>query len=274
MSERFDAGWLILREPFDQTARSFALARSFAECLSGRPHVVDLGAGTGSMFRFLAPIIGRGQDWTLLDADPALLDDAFGRTAAWSRARGFAAIAEGNSLQIATPGGLWRMNVMPSDLNAMDLPRCDGVVCSALLDLVSASWLHRLIGSLTVPFLAGLTVDGRDAWLPHHPLDAKVRSAFRRDQRRDKGLGPALGAAAPSAALRMFTASGFVTASAPSDWRIRRGGLGMQRALIEGTAAVVPGSALWQRARLRQALQGRLAISIGHRDILALPPGG
>ena len=31
--------------------------------------MVDLGGGTGSLFRFLAPIIGRGQDWVLLDAD-------------------------------------------------------------------------------------------------------------------------------------------------------------------------------------------------------------
>ena len=46
--------------------------------------VVDLGAGTGSLFRFLAPIIGRGQDWILADADAALLEDAFGRTAAWA----------------------------------------------------------------------------------------------------------------------------------------------------------------------------------------------
>ena len=152
------------------------------------------------------------------------------------------------------------------------------MVCSSLLDLVSAAWLARLCDTLTVPFLACLTVDGRNAWKPHHPLDALVRAAFRRDMRRDKGFGPALGTTAPNALL----ARGLVTASASSDWRIPRTALRMQRALIDGTAEAArnarPAHAdavtAWQEARLRQALIGRLAITIGHRDILALPPGG
>ncbi len=89
MTDRFAADWLALREPFDLAARSVALARRLAERLPRRPRLMDLGAGTGSMFRFLAPIIGRGQDWILVDADAALLDDAFGRTAAWARRHAF-----------------------------------------------------------------------------------------------------------------------------------------------------------------------------------------
>ena len=154
----------------------------------------------------------------------------------------------------------------------------DAFVCSALLDLVSRMWLSRLCDLLTVPFLACLTVDGRDVWRPHHPYDALVRTAFRRDTRRDKGFGPALGIAAP----RALTACNLVTASAPSDWHIPRTALRMQRALIDGTAdaarsarpAQADAITAWQEARLRQALRGRLAITIGHRDILALPPGG
>ena len=95
VTERFAADWLALREPFDHAARSVALARRLADRLPTRPRLVDLGGGTGSMFRFLAPIIGRGQDWILVDADAALLDDAFGRTAAWARRQGFAATAAG-----------------------------------------------------------------------------------------------------------------------------------------------------------------------------------
>lgn len=274
MTEGFSSDWLALREPFDHAARNVALARRLARQLSGRPRIVDLGAGTGSMFRFLAPMIGRGQDWLLLDADTGLLDDAFGRTSAWARRHGFAATADGDELRVTTPRGLWRMIVQPSELATIALLECDTVVCSALLDLVSAAWLDRLFDRLNVPFLGTLTVDGRDAWLPRHPSDARVRTAFRRDQRRDKGLGPALGTTAPRVALDRLAARGFVTSSAPSDWRIPRTALRMQRALIEGIAAVVPNSAGWQQARLRQAMRGRLAISIGHRDILALPPGG
>ncbi|HME26473.1 MAG TPA: class I SAM-dependent methyltransferase, partial [Acetobacteraceae bacterium] len=154
----------------------------------------------------------------------------------------------------------------------------DVVVCSALLDLVSAAWLALLCDTLTVPLLACLTIDGRDVWRPHHPLDTFVRTAFRRDMRRDKGFGPALGTTAPHA----LAVRGLVTASAPSDWHIPRTALRMQRALIDGTAdaarnarpAHADAITAWQEARLRQALRGRLAITIGHRDILVLPPGG
>ena len=79
-----------------------------------RPRLVDLGGGTGSLFRFLAPIIGRGQDWILVDADDALLEEAFGRTAAWARRQGFAATAEGDELSVSTPHGLWRMQAARS----------------------------------------------------------------------------------------------------------------------------------------------------------------
>ncbi len=272
MSERFDADWLALREPFDHAARSAALAQRLASMLPARPSIIDLGAGTGSLFRYLAPIIARRQDWLLLDADTALLDEAFGRTAAWARRRGYAATASGDALQLSTPHGLWRMQTRAHALHeTVSAGAADAVVCSALLDLVSASWLDRLITQLAVPFLACLTVDGRDTWRPRHPHDARAHTAFRRDQWQDKGLGPALGANACGFALRALAARGFITASAPSDWHIPRTALAMQRALIEGRGG---GDAIWQQARLRQALRGRLAITIGHRDILALPPGG
>jgi SAM-dependent methyltransferase len=288
VTEGFAAEWLTLREPFDHAARSIALTRQLANRLPARrPSLLDLGAGTGSLFRFLAPIIGRGQDWFLADADAALLDDAFGRTAAWARRQGFAATSPGDALLISTPNGLWRMQAVQCDLASigivpMALPETDAVLCSALLDLVSSAWLRRLIGGLGVPFLACLSVDGRDGWAPKHPSDTLVRAAFRRDQGRDKGFGPALGNAAIPVALHALAARGFVTATARSDWRVPRTSLRMQRALIDGAADVARNArpshagaiADWQAARLRQAVRARLAIRIGHRDILALPPGG
>jgi hypothetical protein len=152
--------------------------------------------------------------------------------------------------------------------------RADAVLCSALLDLVSARWLACLLDTLDVPFLAFLVADGRDVWRPRHRFDAVVRAAFRRDMRRDKGFGAALGGTAASVLG--------ATASAPSDWHIPRGALGMQRALIDGTADAARNASplhadvitAWQEARLGQAMRGRLAITIGHRDILILPPGG
>ena len=107
------------------------------------------------MFRFLAPIIGAAQDWILVDADAALLDEAFGRIAAWARRHGFAATSTGDELLVSTPqwavahrgadGQIWR-TPMPGS----ELPHgwtCDAVVCSALLDLVSRVLARALVRS-------------------------------------------------------------------------------------------------------------------------------
>jgi hypothetical protein len=109
-----------------------------------------------------------------------------------------------------------------------------------------------------------------------------VRAGFRRDQLRDKGLGPALGARAPAAVRRALAARGFRVASAASDWRIPPAAGAMLAALVEGHAGAalrqmprhVDAIADWRAVRLRQAADGRLAIRIGHRDSLALPPPG
>jgi hypothetical protein len=247
-----------------------------------RPRILDLGAGTGSLFRWLAPIIGRAQVWTLADADDALLDEAFLACAAWGEACGFAATWPGSAynraLVLHTPHGAWRVEALRTDLarapGALPLDRADAVVCSALLDLVSAAWLGRFVAALRVPLLACLSVDGRDRFAPAHPLDAVVRAGFRRDQARDKGFGPALGPHAPAALHALGAAT-----SAASDWQIPRTEAPMLHALVRSHATVAarwaPGRrdaiAVWEAARLRQAAARRLAISVGHRDLLLLP---
>jgi hypothetical protein len=123
-------------------------------------------------------------------------------------------------------------------------------------------------------------VDGRDLWLPRHPGDGAVRAAFQRDQRRDKGLGPALGNDAADVALQLLAARGFETRAAASDWRIPRDRRSITGRFARMTARsahrAVPAQAkeitAWTSARLGQAQRVQLSIRIGHRDILAFPP--
>jgi len=255
MAETFDADWLALREPFDAAARSIDLAKRFAAAMPARPRILDLGAGTGSLFRWLAPIIGREQSWLLADSDATLLE----------RAR----------VPMAEP----LIVDLSRALEALPFDAVDGVVCSALLDLVSEPWLYRLAAALRTPLLACLSVDGRDAFLPRHGLDRIVLRAFRRDQGRDKGFGPALGPRAPQVLHAALAARGFTLASAASDWRIPPTATAMLHELIHGHARAsaqhLPARraaiAAWHFLRLQQADRGRLAIRIGHRDSLALP---
>jgi hypothetical protein len=281
---RFDADWLVLRERLDHAARSRALAAMLAQRLPPRPRLIDLGAGTGNLFRFVAPLIARPQAWIFADADRSLLELAIVRTADWAKKTGFDArpTAGAPALDIDTPTGPWRIQTRIVDLSRAPrgLGQVDAVVCSALLDLVSRDWMERLFAGLRVPFYASLTVDGRDAWYPRHRGDLAVRLAFRRDQRRDKGLGIALGSDASRTAEELLVAAGFEVFTATADWRIARGERRLARLLTRMTAEAAHWAmplrtaavATWARTRRAQANLARLSIRIGHGDILAFPP--
>jgi hypothetical protein len=197
-------------------------------------------------------------------------------------AQGLAAELRGAALRIRGPDGTWNVAARtltdPGHPALPELGDADAVVCSALFDLVSGRWLGEFVRQAGGrPVYAGLTIDGRDRWLPAHAADAVVRRAFARHLRGDKGAGPALGAGAPNAALRALHAAGYQTRSAAADWRVPPHASGMLCALIDGRAAAAAEAdpartrqiAAWASERLHQVTAGRLAIRIGHRDILA-----
>ena len=76
--ESFSADWLALREPADTAARSESLTRLAGQRLGERDRVraIDLACGTGANVRYLASRLPMPADWTLVDHDRALLDEA------------------------------------------------------------------------------------------------------------------------------------------------------------------------------------------------------
>ncbi|MCW8085286.1 methyltransferase domain-containing protein [Sabulicella glaciei] len=289
MAEGFDGDWLALREPFDAAARDEGLARILAAHIrASRPHLLDLGAGTGSLTRWLAHFIRKPQGWTLADADPELMARAFDtmQEAAWEM--GWAATWPGRkALLVHAPAGAWRIEGVLCDLaeapHGLPLDKVQAVTCSALCDLVSEAWLERLAAALAarrLPFYAALNVSGRERFAPPHVADALVARGFARDQRRAKGFGgPALGPAAPAAIARAFARHGYAVHRAASPWRIHRREGEMAGTLAAGHAEAALAHErrdwarveAWRAARLEQAARGRLAATVGHEDVLCLP---
>ena len=75
---RFSPDWLALREPADAAARSAELAAAAARAVDPDRLLVvhDLGCGTGSMGRWLAPRLPGPQAWVLHDHDAELAAQA------------------------------------------------------------------------------------------------------------------------------------------------------------------------------------------------------
>jgi len=270
--ETFAPDWLALREPVDHRSRAADLVVPLAEWWESRPsrRVLDLGSGTGSNLRYLAPRLPGEQAWTLVDRDAALLERATHTVVA---VRG---VAGGDGGAECVVGELDREGlelVLGADL----------VTASALLDLVTHEWLERLVAACRAArsgALLALTWDGTMTWDDPDPDDALVAEAVRSHQLRDKGMGPALGPAGGPAAERAFRSAGYDTLLRPSPWRLGAADTSLARALIDGWGAAASEQRPDDAALIQSWADRRTAtttltpgLDVGHVDLLALPLG-
>jgi hypothetical protein len=263
------AEWLALREPFDVAARSDRLARAVSDALTrDRPvSIVDLGTGRGSNVRYLTGFLPLPQEWLLLDEDAAVLEQVSG------------AMTGRLPAQCA-------IEVRQVNLGALDSMMFDGrhlVTASALLDLVSKSWLDSLAHHCHAVRAAGLfalTYNGESRCSPAEPEDDEIRELMNRHQRsNDKGFGRAAGPDAVVAAERSFKAVGYRVERAASDWILPPDAREMQRELVNGWAdaasEIAPTrSAMissWLRRRHNHIDAGRTQIVVCHEDLIVTP---
>jgi hypothetical protein len=240
--------WLELREPADAAARSAELAERLARHLPAGALVIhDLGGGSGSMGRWLAPRLPGPQHWVVHDRDQDLLD-----------------------LALADPPAGVSVEARPSDITRLspdDLAGASAVVASALLDMLTADELARMLAACRgIPMLIALTVVGRVGLTPADPLDARIAAAFNAHQRRGGRLGPD--------AVAQVTGDVVVR---PSPWRLGPDDAELAAEWLEGwvAAACKQDPALeagaYRERRLEQAAAGELAVTVDHADLLVLP---
>lgn len=290
MKETFDAGWLALREPVDRRSRASAAISLLAMAWrrNGWSRIVDLGSGSGSNLRYLAPLLPGPQHWTLVDHDRDLL------------------------AQASAPERVEELTCVTADLAGPGLDAiadCEAQLAtgSALLDLVSREWLSRLVDACRQAGCAAyfaLIYDGGMQWHAtaddprpaDDPDDVALRRAVNAHQRRDKGFGAALGPMAGLVAETAFRAAGYRVWLLRSPWRLGPDEGPVARALVDGweaaalelsaeggaaglgpagsgSAGVDPAAVRSWAARRRATIAGgRFGLTVGHVDLLALPP--
>nr|WP_238431391.1 class I SAM-dependent methyltransferase [Streptomyces cavernae] len=262
--------WLELREPADAAARAHDLLDPLRIRLANLPGkasglvIHDLGCGTGSMGRWLAPRLDGAQHWVLHDRDPDLLHLAVTRAPRTA--------ADGSPVTVETER---------SDLTELTAERLAGaslVTASALLDVLTRDQVETLAEACSgagVPALFALSVLGRVEFNVEDPLDAEITEAFNLHQRRGDLLGPD----AITAACEAFDRRGASVRVHPSPWRLGPDDAALIEDWLRGWIDVAceqrpeltPRVEPYLRRRLAQSAAGELRVRVHHSDLLALP---
>lgn len=276
--------WLALRAPADAAARSSGQARALARLMAARgdldrhsasgvdPVVVhDLGAGTGSMTRWLAPRLPGPQRWVLRDGDAGIL----------------AHLDLGDVVDSAG----WAVGVETLVEGLDELSRdafrgASAVTASALLDVVTEAEAARIVDACVAtgaPALFSLNVTGAVRLHPaaHADIDLEhaIGDAFNDHQRRDADGRRMLGPDAVAVVAGLFAAVGWEVRTAPTPWRLGSSDAALAAEWLEGwiDAATeqrpeLTGAAeAYRRRRLTEAAAGRLRVTVSHEDLLAWP---
>ncbi len=265
---RVTAAWLALREPADAAARAPEFVEPVRRHLTGarRAVVHDLGSGTGSMARWLAPRLPVPQHWVMYDRDGDLLDRA--------RVDLVDTAADGTPVTVETR----RRDI--TRLTAGELDGASLITASALLDMLTAAEVERVVAACAeagCPALLTISVTGQVELTPADPLDAEIAEAFNAHQRRTAGDRGLLGPDAVDATVAAFGRHGIAVLSRSSPWRLAadhaelisewfRGWVG---AACEQRPELTRPVRSYARRRLAEAATGRLAVVVQHTDLLA-----
>jgi SAM-dependent methyltransferase len=255
--------WLALREPADAAARSADLVEVLRPHLpTGGLLVHDLGCGTGSMARWLAPLLDGPQRWVLHDRDAELLPYA-----------------------AAHPPAGAAVETCCDDINRLapaDLAGASLITASALLDMFTAADLARFVAlcaDADCPVLLTLSVVGRVELDPADPLDGPVADAFNAHQRRRVGDAPLLGPDAAAVAADALRDRGHRVEVRPSPWHLGPGQRELAAAWFDGWLGAAREQspeldtdvAAYAGRRRRELLHGDASVTVHHVDLLALP---
>jgi predicted RNA methylase len=267
---RVSPNWLALREPADAKARARDLAETFelGSPAGGSKVIHDLGCGTGSMGRWLAPLLAGSQHWVLHDRDADLL-----------------ALAAADAPGPAADGAPVTVEAKRADLASMQVRDLSGatlITASALLDMLTTDELDRLVGlclGAGCPILLTLSVIGSVEITPADPLDRRVAAAFDAHQRRMTNRGRLLGPGAVDFAAQAFRRLGAEVLVRPSPWQLGPAHsalaaewfTGWVGAACEQESELAAECEPYARRRLDQASAGDLAVTVGHADLLVLP---
>ncbi|QWE14245.1 class I SAM-dependent methyltransferase [Polynucleobacter sp. AP-Sving-400A-A2] len=286
----FSTDWLSLRESADHRSRNPVLQEQVLRYLekisnlkNGPIHIVDLGSGTGSNLRALAPLIHHNQNWTLIDYDPLLLTAAREKICIWADYITDKAHNKDHDNDVTRPVTLVKNNYeitvqflqkdLASNLQSKLFESADLITAAAFFDLIALDWLVQFCSVLKTSIYTVLTYNGEETWLPSDPRDTEILEAFHHHQGSDKGFGNALGPLAFKTMEQLLKKEGFHVETGSSPWILNPNDASLIQELAAGTAKAVVETHLVSHEIAKQWGEQRSKsqhCEIGHDDLFAI----
>ena len=286
---RFEPHPSELREPRDREARVAALDRLLAAHLKDRApmQIVDLGDGGGGNLRYLAPRLGGRQVWRLYDGDAARCADGPSRIATAMSRAGYGFAEDATGLHLHGEGLDLTATIHAVDPHTEpaipDSPPVDLVTGVACLDGASRDWLRHLASACAghgAHVLLALSYDGRLTFTPGEAGDGLVRELANDGLRGTHRGIPYPGPDAAVALSSLLRGHGYEVEEARSDWHLGAEHTELYQRVHAGLAALATRMAparadeidAWLGRRMDLLAAGLGEITVGHLDILGLPP--
>jgi SAM-dependent methyltransferase len=190
----------------------------------GRPRVLEIGAGLGTMVaRLLEWQVLTAGEYTVLDVDRRLLRDSRGWLGAWAADRGLPTEDLPDGLRL----GDLRVRLVEAEvgdyLDAGHGQPADVVIAHAFLDLVDVPAILPALFRLLVPggvYWFTVNFDGESTFQPDHPRDDDVLAAYHRSMEERVRHGRRAGESRTGRHLfrHLRDAGAPPSASGSSDW--------------------------------------------------------
>jgi SAM-dependent methyltransferase len=286
----FSTSWLSLREGADHRSRNSVLQGQVLKYLEqignlkdAPLRIIDLGSGTGSNLRALAPLICHDQKWTLIDYDQLLLQAAREKLCAWADdTANWKTNNQSNNDSKIPPVTLVKNNYviavhflqkdLANDLQSVLSEPADLITAAAFFDLVALDWLEQFCKVLKTSLYTVLTYNGKEAWQPSDPRDTEILEAFHHHQARDKGFGPAAGPLALNNLELLLKRRGFEVFTGSSPWMLGLNDSALIKELSAGTSNAAAETNFVTHEIAKQWGEQRAKSSrceIGHDDLFA-----
>ena len=260
---QYPVPWLDCRYPFDASGRNKNLVGILMDALHQQSdiHILDLGAGNGSNYRYYNEKLPSGCRWTCLERDELLVEELQ---------------QLGNHVK-PVKGSVGDLTQL------VDLSQVDLVLANALFDLFSEEQFRDTLTPIihgNIPFFFTLNYKSM-AFHPFHPLDSQITSLYHRHMRREQDFGRAMGEEGPEKMSKVLKGLGASDMRyGESIWQVNPSDSQMLEYLIFFIGEAVPELALssqelldleeWIKTRKTQLDNQLLSVKVYHEDLLWL----